>query len=391
MKRLAIITTHPIQYNAPWFKLLNETGKIAVKVFYTWGRAGMGAKYDPGFGKVIEWDIPLLEGYDYEYVDNISNEPGSHHFKGIINPDLIERIQAWKPDALLVFGWSFDSHLRCLRFFYKKVPVLFRGDSTLLDEKVGIRQLIRRFFLRWVFSHVDFALYAGTNNKMYFRKHGLKEHQLVFVPHAIDNERFCNNPEVNEQKARDWRKRLNINDSDLVVLFAGKFESKKNPELLLKVASEIPNKDIRFILVGNGHLDSTLKNAANGDPRIHFLDFQNQNLMPVVYRLGDVFILPSNGPGETWGLAVNEAMASSRTIMVSDKVGCGVDLVSHKNGIIFPHGKHVECVSFLTALLENRKKLAEMNRESEKRITDFSYERIVRAVLNILDTLKTKD
>lgn len=388
MKRLAIITSHPIQYNAPWFKLINQTGKVVIKVFYTWGRAGMGAKYDPGFGKVIEWDIPLLEGYDHEFVENVSTEPGSHHFKGIINPDLNRKIESWRPDALLVFGWSFHSHLKCLRYFHKKVPILFRGDSTLLDEQPGIRKFARRYFLRWVLSHVDIALYAGTNNKIYFRKHGLGEKQLVFAPHAIDNERFINGHDQHEQKARDWRKELNIDESDLVVLFAGKFESKKNPALVLKIASEIPDAGIKFILVGNGHQESTLKETAGNDPRIHFLGFQNQNLMPVVYRLGDVFILPSNGPGETWGLAINEAMSCSRAIMVSDKAGCAIDLVQqHKNGIIFTHGRYDECVPFLNRLLKNKGLLNDMKQESLKLITAYSYGKIVTAVLGVLETL----
>lgn len=387
MKRLAIITTHPIQYNAPWFKLLNQTGKVIVKVFYTWGQSGMGPKYDPGFGKIIEWDIPLLEGYDYEFVENISTKPGSHHFNGIKNPDLIKRIQSWEPDALLVFGWSFQSHLKCLRFFYKKVPILFRGDSTLLDEQQGIRKLARRLFLRWVFSHINYALYTGTNNKIYFQKHGLHEEQLVFAPHAIDNERFISNHEENEQKAKHWRREMNINVADLVVLFAGKLESKKNPELILKIASVLQNPDIKFIIVGNGHLESILKKAVVTDSRIHFLDFQNQNLMPVVYRIGDVFILPSNGPGETWGLAVNEAMASGCAIMVSDKAGCAVDLVKqNKNGILFPNNTYEQCVSFLKLIVENRSQLIEMKKESVKLISDFSYAHIVNAILHVLET-----
>ena len=58
--------------------------------------------------------------------------------------------------------------------------------------------------------------------------------------------------------------------------------------------------------------------------------------MPIVYRLGDVFVLPSKGPIETWGLSVNEAMACSRAIIVSDRCGCGVDLVKEGiNGYIF--------------------------------------------------------
>ena len=65
MKRLAIISTHAIQYNAPFFKALNLNENICVKVFYTWEQSKQTV-YDPGFGQQRAWDIPLLEGYEYE-------------------------------------------------------------------------------------------------------------------------------------------------------------------------------------------------------------------------------------------------------------------------------------------------------------------------------------
>src|ERR1700743_166628 len=101
MRKLAIITTHPIQYYAPVFKLLQQRGQIAIKVFYTWGGQSV-QKHDPGFNKAIQWDIPLLEGYDYKWVENTSTQPGSSHFKGIINPGLIDEVKEWQPDAILV-------------------------------------------------------------------------------------------------------------------------------------------------------------------------------------------------------------------------------------------------------------------------------------------------
>ena len=140
MIKLAIITTHPVQYNAPLFRLLTERNNIKIKVFYTWSQTASGVKFDPGFGKTIEWDIPLLDGYEYNFVENISAKPGSHHYKGINNPTLIKEIKEWNADSLLVYGWNFKSHLKALCFFKNKIPVLFRGDSTLLDEKPGLKK-----------------------------------------------------------------------------------------------------------------------------------------------------------------------------------------------------------------------------------------------------------
>ena len=110
--------------------MLTERGNLAIKVFYTWGDAVLENKYDPGFGKSIEWDIPLLKGYDFTFVKNASLNAGSHHFGGINNPSLIREIKEWGPDAVLVYGWCFKSHLSAMRYFKGRIPVLFRGDST---------------------------------------------------------------------------------------------------------------------------------------------------------------------------------------------------------------------------------------------------------------------
>src|SRR6478735_8988655 len=106
--RLAVITTHPIQYYAPVFKLLAQ--KIDLMVFYTWGY-GSVSKHDPGFGQVIKWDIDLLEGYPYQWVKNTAADTGSHHFYGIVNPDLIAQINSWEPDSILMYGWAYKGHL----------------------------------------------------------------------------------------------------------------------------------------------------------------------------------------------------------------------------------------------------------------------------------------
>jgi hypothetical protein len=84
------------------------------------------------------------------------------HFRGIINPALIGKMKAWAPDGLLVIGWNYHSHLQCLRYFHGRIPIYFRGDSVLLHETLGWRKLFRRLFLSWVYQHVDFALYVGS-------------------------------------------------------------------------------------------------------------------------------------------------------------------------------------------------------------------------------------
>ena len=384
-KKLSIITTHPIQYNAPWFRLLTKRNNIQLKVFYTWSQAERGLKYDPGFGKNIEWDIPLLEGYEYEFVQNTSKQPGTRAYKGIVNPELVNRVKAYSPDCILVNGWNFDSHLKCLRYFHKKIPVLFRGDSTLLDEQKGIRKPARKIILKWVYKKIDFALYVGSQNKQYFLAHGLKESQLLFGPHAVDNNRFAKDSQDIKAVAA-LREKLNIPGQDLVFLFAGKLEAKKNPVLLIEVFKKNNFLNTHLVIVGNGELEMELKQESRLIKNIHFLNFQNQQMMPVVYGMADVFVLPSKGPGETWGLAVNEAMACGRPVLVSDKCGCAIDLVNDgENGYIFNSADLTDFDEKINKLINSRDNLRAMGDASREKIKGFSFEKIVEQVENIVN------
>ena len=71
MQRLAIVTTHPIQYYGPLFSELAK--HLTIKVFYTWSQAREKI-LDEDFGIERKWDIPLLEGYSYTFVQNTVEE-----------------------------------------------------------------------------------------------------------------------------------------------------------------------------------------------------------------------------------------------------------------------------------------------------------------------------
>lgn len=400
-KKLAIISTHPIQYYAPIFRLLAK--KIEIKVYYT--ADGSLNRYDEGFKKHIEWDLPLLDGYNYQFVKNVSKTPGTHHFKGIINPDLNMQIKIFNPNAILIYGWAYSSHLKVLRTFKNKIPIYFRGDSNLLDKLPIIKQLSKKVFLKWIYSHIDKAFYVGEANKNYFEKYGLKDQQLHFASHAVDNERFSQERKV---EADRLRQKFGVADQEILILFAGKFEVKKNPSLLLEAFNALNLANAHLLFVGNGVLEGSLKRKVEGvaermvneqffdyaqddsiKKRIHFMDFQNQTEMPVVYQACDLFCLPSKGPGETWGLAVNEAMAAGKAVLVSTKVGCAVDLVKPGiNGEVFKSNDLDDLMKKLGELTGSKEKLTKMGIQSQQIIQNWSFEKQVEA---IVDTIYNND
>lgn len=346
--RIGIIVSHPVQYYVPLYRRLVEQREFEVRVFYTW-HGGSEAVLDRGFGKKFAWDIPLTEGYPYEVVPNVSSEPGTHHFRGLQNPELLSRVLAWKPDVVHLTGYPYASHLQAMRGLASQgVPVLFRGDSHLLDDRRGWKWWLTRAVLRRVYRWPAAFLCVGLANRAYYQACGVPTEKLFACPHSIEVERFAEPREQWEADALRWRSELGVRAGERVLLYAGKLEPKKRPlELMQAFLHEAP-QEWRLLVLGDGQLGSQVQSLARLHPaRIMTLPFQNQSRMPAVYRLGDLFVLPS-AYAETWGLAVNEALACGRPVLVSDRVGCAADVVRPgRNGMIFRHddwGHFGECL-----------------------------------------------
>jgi glycosyltransferase involved in cell wall biosynthesis len=374
MRRLAVISTHPIQYYAPLFSMLSDSN-INLMVFYTWGKSSI-KKHDPGFDQVVEWDIPILQGYPYTFLENTSNNPGSSHYFGIRNPTLISDIENFGPDAILIYGWAYHSHLKAMRYFKGRIPVWFRGDSTILDLISPVKKVLRKMCLTWVYKHVDLAFYVGTQNKKYYNFFGLKESQLVFAPHAVDNNRF---ELASTADPMLIRRELDIPEDHIVVLFVGKLESIKSPKLLLSAFLSCNQHNTHLIFVGDGKLKSELQALVANNNRIYFLGFKNQALIPLYYSACDLFCLPSDS--ETWGLAVNEAMACSKAILVSDKVGCATDLVTPGvNGDVFEAKNVASLAEKLSILIKSKALLRQYGANSKKIIKNWNFERSCQVI-----------
>ncbi len=120
--KLAILVSHPIQYQAPLFKKLAERPEVDLTVYFCWD-FGVKETYDSEFGKKLEWNIPLLDGYQYKFLKNYSLKPSSG-FWGQINPSIILELLTNKYDAILIFGWnSFTNWLAFFTAFINKTPV----------------------------------------------------------------------------------------------------------------------------------------------------------------------------------------------------------------------------------------------------------------------------
>lgn len=327
-QRLAIVLSHPTQYYSPWFRWLRAETALSFRVFYLW-EFGVTAQRDVQFKTTFKWDVDLLSGYDHEFVPNVAADPGTHHFLGLRNPVLTARLAAWQPDAVLLFGYKWASHLRAIAWGRRRgVPLLFRGDSHFLGR--GAPRLVARRTLRLLYAQFAAFLPVGRANRDYFATLGVPEARMFFAPHSVNTALYDPADASHQSAASALHAQLGLAASTRVVLYAGKFVPAKQPLELLQAFLALNRPDTAIVFVGDGEQKVALQALAASAPagRVHFLPFANQTGMPARYLLADVFALPSRGHYETWGLAVNEAMHMGVPALVSDLVGCQRDLVT---------------------------------------------------------------
>jgi len=392
MKKLAVIASHTIQYQTPLFKKLAVSGDVELKVYLCWD-FGMKESYDSQFRQKISWDIPLLDGFDWELLKNISPRPSSSYWWGEINPGIIGALKKGHYDGLLVYGWNFaTSWFAFITAIIYGIPLFIHGENPLHQElaKSPVKIFLKKKILGWLFYRASGVFYIGEENKKFYRFYGVPEEKLFFAPYSVDNERLMKEAKRLRFKREEFKAGLGIPLENVAVLFVGKLMAKKNPMDLLKAYENLNKKykiqNISLIFVGDGELRKELEFYVrqNNIPQVHFAGFKNQTELPKYYSLADIFVLPS-GAGETWGLVVNEAMCFNLPIIVSDVVGCGSDLVKQeKNGYVFPLGDIEKLAQYLKDLIKDGKKRNSFGKKSFEIIQGYSHEKDIRGILSVL-------
>lgn len=382
--RLAALFSHPIQYFAPLFRHVAARPEIDLTVYFC-SRKGLEEYADPGFGQSVKWDIPLLEGYDYQFLPNLGKGNGS---LSLLNPGIVKELFQKRYDAIWVHGYTHATNwLAFLAARATGTPILLRGESHLLKSRPLWIRLMKLIFLRGVFGLIDSFLYIGTRNREYYEHYGVTDKQLFFTPYCVDNEFFQKRYRMLELERELIRAKLGIADDKPVILFVGKFYDIKQPFRLLN-AYEIVRRNHKCALlyVGDGPMRQEIEAfiAKQGISDVYITGFINQSEIPSAYIAGDILVLSSLQ--ETWGLTVNEAMNFGLPIVVTDRVGCAPDLVQErKNGFVVPYDDTRALAEALETLVSQPEQRERYGRNSLEIIQDWNFEACAVGIRAALD------
>lgn len=372
---LLVIATHPIQYQAPWFRALAERGEIRVRVLFV--RVPSDSALDVGFQRSFAWDVPLVSGFDWSELNSATG--------------FLAEIRALDPDVVLVLGWNEHALLRAWwSAWWLDLPLIVRGDSNARRR----RPLWVRFLHRCLLSIPTRFLAVGLANAEFYRAAGVSSERIRYAPHFVDNVFFSGRAgNIGRAAARS---RWGLSAQQFCVLFAGKFESKKRPIDLLQAVHELPEESraaVRVLMVGSGRLEEELRdNARSLGVSVIWAGFLNQTEIPFAYAAADVLVLPSDH-GETWGLVVNEAMACGVPAIVSDEVGCANDLVRHnETGLVYPVGEVVALSKAIESLRSDPERCQAMGESARALVTtEYTIDRSVGVLIEMVHELSSGD
>ncbi len=388
--RLAYLVTHPIQYQAPLLRRLAREPGLDLTVFFC---SDFSTKkfLDPSFGRVIDWDVPLLEGYRHEFLGALGGRERVSFWRPF-NYGLGRSLKEGRFEVLWIHGYNRWFHWLAM-WSAKRLglKVLIRDEATLSSARrnIGKRLLKAAFF--WGLNRLaDGFLAIGSLNRKYYRHYGIPEEKIFWMPYAVDNSFFQAAAGQAGARREEWRRELGLAPGRPVILFLSKIEPRKRPADLLAAYIHLTRQAAMaappyLLFVGDGEQRQPLEELAR-EMRlqgVRFLGFKNQTELPAYYDLCDVLVLPS--VHEPWGLVVNEAMNAGKAVIVSDQVGCGPDLVRNgENGYTFPCGDIPALAAALHKVLEDPVHCRRLGQKGREIISQWGFEEDLRGLKDAL-------
>ncbi len=377
--RLTAALTHPVQYYTPWFRhIATHCPEIDLTVLYA--TRPTPSQQGVGFGRALEWDVALTEGYHCCVVRSSRGADSVHsdEFWGLDVPEMVAAVRETQPDVVLVPGWHSVTLLRVLWACRRaRLPVLYRGDTHLGRAPIGWRRPLWSPRTRLLLGLFDGYLSVGRRARAYLRHFGVDDSRVFPAPHCVDNEFFAARAARYQTPGGrvEARVALGLDARDFVVLFVGKMEPKKRPLDLIRAMGRL-GAGSRLLMVGTGELEQECRaEAARLGAPVAWAGFLNQSELGRTYAAADCLVLPSDW-GETWGLVVNEALATGLPCVVSDRVGCAPDLVTPgETGEIFPMGDVAALTAAVARVRDQRGAGHDWAPACRRRADSYSLER----------------
>lgn len=263
--------------------------------------------------------------------------------------------QSFQPDFVIINGYVGAEQEFTIRYCQKKkIPYAIESDTPLRIPNNKVKACLKKWILKKrLHNKFCYGFPGGTLQKENLVFYGIPEERNYIMPMSVSECRFLN-AEKKLPSKEELKHKYDL-EGKKIFLFVGRLVKEKRVGLLITAYEEVKRKvnDIALLIVGDGaereNLFDLVETHHIND--VIFVGYRTFPKMAEYYKMADVFVLPSSY--EPWGLVVNEAMIMGLPVIVSDKVGCRVDLVvDEENGYIFESDNCLDLATKMNKILQ---------------------------------------
>jgi glycosyltransferase involved in cell wall biosynthesis len=345
--RLAIVVSHPIQHFCPLYRAMAAEGRVELLVIFA--ERGADAVFNRDFGRVIQWQANILEGFE----SSVVTAPESERPEAVVS-----QLRSFQPDAVFSLGYHSAYHRAALRWARKSgISTLMTTDSELLHKRPLHVRLIKKLTLPAALRDVDLFLTVGDENERYFEHYGADRARFHRVPFSIDSPYYDGMVVKRAAVRESLRRELQIGPHDVVILTAGKLIPRKRQADLVAAFARVVRDGRRsavLLIAGDGPDRTQIeKMAAEVGPAVRLLGFIGVDRLPEYYLASDIYVHPSDR--DPHPLAISEAAYCGLPIVVSDRIGSrgpSDDVQVGRNGWVYPVGDIAALAKILGDLID---------------------------------------
>lgn len=214
---------------------------------------------------------------------------------------------------------------------------------------------------------------SNYTKNMIIKYYGIPGDKIAVVHNGI----FAPTPEeMIEQKIRKRKKRK-------MVLFVGRVTHQKGPWFFIQTAKKVleTRPDVHFVVAGTGdQLRDMIRLTAESHigSHMHFAGFLSQKMIKKLYRLADVYVMPS--VSEPFGLSCLEALTYNVPVIISKQSGVSEVL---GNVLKADYWDSYDMAAKILALLDYRALAMETVTGSAKDLSGLTWTKTADSIINV--------
>ena len=358
---VAICVAHPIQHEIPLYQELAKIETINLTVLY-FSDFGVGNFTAYGL-KNISYGIPLLEGYNYKILKNIS--PFKSYKLQFIAPGVTKELEEGKFDKVILYGYNSPTSIFVIRHCRKhNIPLYLRAEGESVQPISAKKKFVRQLLLPPIFRKFDYFLAICEANSAHYIEFGARPEQVKFIPQTVNDQFFA---EYDQHNFDGLREKYHISKNDIVFVYGSKQRADKRPMDAVEAFCKLPgNIKAKLLMLSDGPLRKECEAYAKQHDhhhRIIFTGYIEFTEMRDLFGLSDVLLITSF---ETIGATLYQALFSGLAILSSDMVPGWLDLLKPGiNGLTYRAGWIEALVKTIDGMCQSREMIDSMKKKSK--------------------------